>query len=119
MKKEYIAIYIGLPLFMITFIGSALLNSTGHKHQSQIGIAISLVLLGTTMMVGIYSNIKNYGYFWANVRQRDRTLSFEKMDEKYPRTERGTWRYRIVIGGVTLAAFSIITAGVVLLIREL
>jgi hypothetical protein len=119
MKKEYITIYVGLSLFMVVFIVSAFLDSTGHKHQSRIGMAISLVLFGATMLAGIYSNIKNYGYLWINVHRQDANLSFEKLDEKYPRTERDTWQYRVIIGCVAVVALSLIAAGVVLLVRNM
>ena len=119
MKKEYIAIYIGLALFFITFVCSALLDSTGRKHQSRIGIAVSLILFGITVLIGLYSNINNYGYFWTNVRRRDRTLPFAELNKKYPRTEKGTLQYRLVIGCVALIAILICVSGAALLIREL
>ena len=119
MKKEYVAGYLGLALFFISFVCSALLDSTGHKHESRIAIAASLILFGITMLIGLYSNIKNYGYFWTNVRRRDRTLSFEKMDKKYPRTSKGTKRYGVVMGSVALIAVLLCISGVILLIREL
>ncbi|HEY3762004.1 MAG TPA: hypothetical protein VGN23_09675 [Verrucomicrobiae bacterium] len=119
MKKEGIAIYLGLSLYMVTFVVSAFLDSTGHKHQSRIGIAVSLILLGATMMAGIYSNVKNYGYLWMNVRQQDRSLSFKKLNKKYPKKGKGTWQYCVIIRCVALVALSLITAGIVLLIRNM
>ena len=53
MKKEYIAVYLGLALFFVIFACSALLDSAGRKHQSRIGIAVSLILFGITVLVGL------------------------------------------------------------------
>jgi hypothetical protein len=119
MKKEYIAVYLGLALFFVIFVCSALLDSAGRKRQCRIGMAISMIVFGITVLIGLYSNIKNYGYFWTNVRQRDRNLTFAELDEKYPRTYKGTTRYRLVMGSVAMVAVFSCIYGVVLLIREM
>jgi hypothetical protein len=119
MKKEYVAIYAGFALFVAAFIASAVLDSTGHKHQSHITVDASVLLLGVTMLVGVYSNMKNYGYFWTGVRRSDLSLSFAEMDENYPRIEKGTVRYRLGMAFISLFAVGVCIFGVMVLLKEL
>ena len=119
MKKEYIAVYSGLVLFLVAFVASALLEWAGHTHQSRIAVSFSVILFGVTVLMGLCSNVKNYGFFFTRVHEHDANLSIEELDAKYPRINRGTTRYRVGIGIAALFGIATVIFGVALLLRQL
>lgn len=119
MKKQYIPVYLGLGLFLTAFVVSALLEWAGDKQESRIVVCISVMLFGLTILIGLYSNVKNYGFFFTRVREHDANLSIEELDAKYPRISRGTTGYRVGIGIAALFGIATVIFGMAVLLRQL
>ena len=120
MKKEYIAVYFGLAAFLLTFLLSNFLYAKGLKHEGIVAIDCCLLILGLTMLIGLYSNVKNYGFFYAGVRNQDANLSTRQLDAKgYKRTKKGTRGYRLGIACATGMSGLVLVFGGIRLLKDI
>ena len=114
MKKEYIAIYVGFGLTLFSFGVVFGLDFLGYKTESLIALGGTIMIFGLLLMIGIYSNIKNYGYFYSGVRRHDSHKSIKQLDKIYKRTSKGSLGYSIMMWTLSITAIAMFGCGLML-----
>jgi len=96
--------YAGFGLFVVTLLLSAYLDSKGQRHRAAISVRVAPIILGLTMLAGIYINWKYVGFFLTGDSDQE--------------TKKGSLNYRLGMAFMTLVACGTILFGVTSLLSK-